>query len=125
MLHNKMARLMPAILIDATPQAQALDMPASVGITTSAACQLKPPAYLRALGLSFNKRIINLLTLVQAQLQPGLGNQQFCVSLCLTQGPVIEEHIVDFSVHVNSDDNQQYSIIISSPPSETEERNYS
>lgn len=122
MLHNKMTRLMPAILIDATPQAKALDLQASVGITTSAARHLKPPAYLRALGLSLEKRIINLLTIIQAQLRPGQEDQQFNISLCLTQGPIIEEHIVDFTIHVQSDEEQRQSIIITSPPSADEER---
>jgi hypothetical protein len=112
---------MPGIMVDASEQAQNLDMDLPVGLTYDAARILNPTGFLQDLGISIESRIENLLTLVKARIQPDKANQEFSVSLCLAQGPLITERIVTFAVSITQNNEETPSIIITSLPDNPED----
>ncbi len=118
MQRNESIWSLPGILVDASDQAKSLNLEGSVAITYGATKELKPSGFLQDLGISLESRITNLLRLVKARLSPANDSQRFVISLCIAQGPVIREQIVDFYVTVESNDSSESSIIISTTASE-------
>jgi disulfide oxidoreductase YuzD len=103
--------------VDMSEKARENDIAIPVILTESLVNKLNPNHYLTELGISFNKRLVNLFELVRANLEPAdakkMKEKSFTVPLIVVSGPLVSEDVISTVVRIQKNDKGEQYIFIS------------
>lgn len=102
--------------VDMSEKAKDAGITAPVAFSESLLKKLRPSQFLVDLGISFDKRLVNLFELVRANLEPAAkgetSGRDFTVPLVVVNGPLVREDILSAVVRVQENSNGEQTILI-------------
>jgi len=106
--------------VDMSVEAKQADIPIPVSISDTLVEKLRPNEFLMKLGITFDKRVANLLKLVRGNLEPSdedrTSERSFVIPLIVVNGPILNEDVLHTAVHLQKNNEDEQIIFITDMP---------